>query len=148
MVITMYLSMGWGAKIHTNLGNVLSIYRCMVSASNAHVIENENTLITRIQYTWWNMNAYNALCWKLGITTCINDSKAVRIHSRAFVWLLWFMQRTRQITQNMVSCIQTIKQARSTEWIALHNVAHHIDVNHLHQRSSFTVHHLHIIYHV
>ena len=51
--ITMYLSMGWGAKIHTNLGNVLSIYRCMVSASNAHVIENENTLITRIQYTWW-----------------------------------------------------------------------------------------------
>lgn len=34
-----------GAKIHTNLGNVLSICRCMVSASNAHVIENENTLI-------------------------------------------------------------------------------------------------------
>ena len=38
------------------------------------------------------------------------------------------MQRTRQIKQNMVSCIQTIKQARSTEWTAIHNVAHHIDV--------------------
>lgn len=45
------LSMGVGAKTYANLGNVLSIYRCMVSASNAHVIENENTLITRIQYT-------------------------------------------------------------------------------------------------
>lgn len=28
-----------GAKIHTNLGNVLSIRRRMVLASNAHVIE-------------------------------------------------------------------------------------------------------------
>jgi hypothetical protein len=42
---------GMGAKIHANLGNVLLIRRRMVLASNAHVIENENTLITRIQYT-------------------------------------------------------------------------------------------------
>lgn len=42
---------GMGAKIHANQGNVLLIRRRMVLASNAHVIENENTLITRIQYT-------------------------------------------------------------------------------------------------
>ena len=37
--ITMYLSMGVGAKTYANQGNVLLIRRCMVSASNAHVIE-------------------------------------------------------------------------------------------------------------
>ena len=37
--ITMYLSMGVGAKTYANQGNVLLIRRCMVLASNAHVIE-------------------------------------------------------------------------------------------------------------
>ena len=49
--ITMYLSMGVGAKTYANQGNVLLIRRCMVSASNAHVIENmkaENSALMKM----------------------------------------------------------------------------------------------------
>ena len=50
----MYLSMGVGAKTYANQGNVLLIRRCMVSASNAHVIEifstTKNTPLNRAGY--------------------------------------------------------------------------------------------------